>query len=178
LCRVINETIALPPTVYPSDKRRVTLMLLGSLAFVALGVGLLVWHGTVKAVIAGALAVPFFGAGAVIAGSRLVKGRPELIIDQAGVEHLQFGRIGWQEIAGVRIREVTVRTANQRFIELLLQDPAGYAARAPRLAKVGAFTNSRMGFGPVNISASTLPVGLEEVLAAMLRHHPQLAVHR
>ncbi|WP_228718578.1 STM3941 family protein [Kitasatospora acidiphila] len=175
---MINETGVLPPTVYPSDKRRVVLMLLGALAFVALGVGLLIWHGSVKAVIGGVLAVPFFGACAVLYGIRLVKGRPELIIDQAGVEHAQLGRIAWQEIAGLRIREMTVRSAKQRFIELLLHDPAGYLARAPRLVKMTASGNRGLGFGPANISANTLPVGSEEVIAAMLRHQPQLAVYR
>ncbi|MCC9306256.1 hypothetical protein LN042_03880 [Kitasatospora sp. RB6PN24] len=175
---MINETGLLPPTVYPSDKRRVALMLLGSVAFVVLGVVLLTWHGSVKAVIGGALAVPFFGLCAVLYTIRLTKGRPELVIDHAGLEHVQLGRIGWQEIAGVRIREVTVRGARQRFIELLLHDPAGYLARAPRMVKMTASGNRSLGFGPASISANTLPVGLEEVLAAMLRHQLRLTVHR
>ncbi|MFI9331076.1 STM3941 family protein [Kitasatospora sp. NPDC052868] len=171
-----DETAALPPTVYPSAKGRTLLMLLGAIAFVAVGAVLLLQQDGVKNVVVGAAAVLFFGLCAVLLLARLVQGRPELVLDSAGLEHVQLGRIGWAEIGAVRIRDIRVRNAHQRMIELLLHDPAGYLTRAPRLVRATASANRGLGYGPANISANTLPVGLEDVLAAMVRHHPRLVV--
>ncbi|MFF4653365.1 STM3941 family protein [Streptomyces sp. NPDC001380] len=169
---------ALPPTAYPSSLRRVLLLFLGSLAFCALGAVLLVRHDSVKAVLGGAAAVGFFGLCAAVSGSRLVRRRPELVLDEAGLDHVQLGRIAWEEVDGVRIREVEVRSASRRMIGLVLHDPAGYLARAPRIVRATASANLRLGFGPANISTVSLPAGPEEVVQAMVRHRPRLTVHR
>lgn len=150
----------------------------GSLVFVAAGILFLVDHSTLKMTLAGALGVPFFGLCSVIIGRRLLREQPELVLDDAGVEHATLGRFGWHEIAAVRIREQRVRNTSQRFIELVLYDPDAYLARAPQLVRRSASLNARLGFGPANMPANTLPVSLEAVLDAMRRHHPGLAVQR
>ncbi|MCQ9132264.1 hypothetical protein KMS84_15885 [Streptomyces sp. IBSBF 2807] len=151
-------------------------MLAGALVFVALGTGFLVVHSTVKMTVAGALAVPFFGACAVLIALRLIRDRPELVLDDAGVEHVSLGRFRWEEIALVRIREQRVRNASQTFIELVLHDPDAYLARAPRLVRNTASMNARLGFGPAGMAVNTLPVPPEAVLDAMRTHCPGLAV--
>ncbi|MFF7993962.1 STM3941 family protein [Kitasatospora xanthocidica] len=172
-----DQTAAVPPTVYRSSPLRMVLVLIGSVAFVVLGAVLLTGDdASVKAVVAGGLAVPFFGLCAAVCVSRLVRGRPELVLDPAGLEHVQLGRIAWSEIAAVRIRAVTVRGATQPMIELLLADPAGYLARAPRIVRATAAANRSMGFGPANISTTTLPVGPGAVIDAMRHQHPALVV--
>ncbi|MFE7855360.1 STM3941 family protein [Streptomyces sp. NPDC057403] len=174
---MITNGVPQSPTVYPLAKTRVWLMLAGSLVFVALGIVFLVAHSTVKMTVAGALAVPFFGLCAVLIVQRLFRGRPELVVDDAGVEHVRLGRFGWGEIAAVRIREQRVRNTSQRFIELVLHDPEAYLARAPRLVRSTASMNARLGFGPANMATNTLPVPPEEIVDAMRRHRPGLAVH-
>ncbi|MER6571631.1 STM3941 family protein, partial [Streptomyces sp. NPDC001093] len=125
---MIPNGVPLPPTVYPLAKGRVWAMLAGSVVFVAVGIVLLVAHSTVKMTVAGALAVLFFGFCAVLIIQRLLRDRPELVLDDAGVDHVRLGRFGWEEIAAVRIREQRVRNTSQRFIELVLHDPDAYLA--------------------------------------------------
>ncbi|MFF4537466.1 STM3941 family protein [Streptomyces aureus] len=165
------------PTVFPLAKGRTWAMLAGALAFVAVGIALLVAHSTLKMTAAGAVTVPFFGLCAVLLARRLLDDRPELALDDTGVEHVRLGRFGWDEIAAVRIREQQVRTTSQRFIELVLRDPDAYLTRAPRLVRSTAAMNARLGFGPATLATNTLPTSPEAVLAAMLHHRPGLPVH-
>jgi hypothetical protein len=173
---MIRHGDPLPPTVYPLAKGRVWAMLAGSLVFVALGIVFLVAHTTMKMTAAGVLAVPFFGFCSLSIVHRLFRDRPELVLDDAGVDHVRLGRLGWDEIAAVRIREQRVRNTSQWFIELVLHDPAAYLARAPKLVRSTASMNARLGFGPANMATNTLPVSPEAVLDAMRRHCPGLAV--
>lgn len=171
-----DQTAAVPPTVYRSSPLRMVLVLVGAVAFVALGADLATGDGSVKNRLVGGAGVLFFGLCALMCANRLVRGRPELVLDAAGLDHVQLGRIAWHEIAAVGIRVITVRGATQRVIELVLTDPARYLARAPRTVRTTAAANRRMGFGPANISTTTLPVGPEAVVTAMRRHHPALVV--
>nr|WP_243876636.1 STM3941 family protein [Streptomyces sp. 846.5] len=173
---MIENRVSLPPTVYSLAKGRTWAMLAGSLVFVALGVVFLVTHSTVKMTLAGAVAVPFFGLCSVIIARRLLRDQPELVLDDAGVEHATLGRFAWDEIAAVRIREQRVRNTSQRFIELVLHDPDAYLARAPMLVRRTASMNARLGFGPANMPTTTLRVPPEAVLEAIERHCPGLAV--
>ncbi|MEE1784217.1 hypothetical protein PUR71_15115 [Streptomyces sp. SP17BM10] len=169
---MINES--LPPTVYALSRRNVLLLLLASIGFTVGGAVLLWHHATLKGLVGGALAVPFFGFCSFVLLRRLVRNRPELVLDADGLEHVQLGRIGWAEIAGVRLRTMSVRGSSQQMIEVVLHDPDAYLARAPRLVRASAGPNRSLGYGPANIAANALPVPLEEVLAAMHRHHPRL----
>ncbi|MGW2716655.1 STM3941 family protein [Streptomyces sp. NPDC001492] len=173
---MISNSVPLPPTVYPLAKGRAWAMLAGSLVFVAVGIAFLAAHSTLKMTVAGALAVPFFGLCSVLILQRLLRDLPELVLDDAGVDHVRLGRFGWDEIAGVRIREQRVRNTSQSFIELVLHDPDAYLARAPKLVRSTASMNVRLGFGPATLATNTLPVPPEAVLDAMRRHRPGLAV--
>ncbi|MET8559969.1 hypothetical protein ABZV75_04905 [Streptomyces flaveolus] len=145
---MIGKGAPLSPTVYPLAKGRVWAMLAGSLVFVAVGIVLLVAHSTVKTTVAKALAVAFFGLCSVIFIQRLLRDRPELVLDDAGVD------------------------------QLVLHDPDAYLARAPKLVRRTASLNARLGFGPVNMATNTLPVPPEAVLDAMRRHCPGLPVQQ
>jgi hypothetical protein len=173
---VIRKGVPLPPTVYPLAKGRVWAMLAGSLVFVALGIAFLLAHSTAKMTLGGALAVPFFGLCAVVIARRLFTDRPELVLDDTGVDHVRLGRLDWDQIAAVRIREQRVRNTSQRFVELVLHDPGAYLARAPKLVRSTASMNARLGFGPAVMATNTLPAPPEAILDAMRRHRPGLAV--
>ena len=167
----MNEEIpAPPPTAYPFVPRKVLLLLLGSLGFVALGTAFML-SGSVVVALIGILSVSFFGLTAVMYAGKLLRRRPELVLDAVGLEHAQLGRIAWEEIAVVRVRPVG---AGQSILELVLHDPAAYLARAPRTVRITAPLNRGMGFSPTNIAANSLPVDLSQLVTAMVRHHPQL----
>ncbi|MFJ3310025.1 STM3941 family protein [Streptomyces sp. NPDC086549] len=165
-------------TTYPTSIRRTLLVALGSAVFVALGTWMLIDHSTPKATVGGAAAVLFFGLCGCVALARIVRRRPELVLTGDGLTHVMLGPIAWTEIAAVGIREVNVRSSSQRMIELILHDPGAYLARAPRFARISGKANLRLGYSPANISATTLPVSLDEVLEAMRRHHPQLTIRK
>ncbi|MEU6587751.1 STM3941 family protein [Streptomyces sp. NPDC046881] len=160
----------------PTFGRRPRVAVRSASSFVALGLVFLVAHSSVKMTVAGALAVPFFGSCAVMITQRLIRDRPELLLNDAGVDHVTLGRFGWAEIAAVRMREQRVRNTSQRFIELVLHDPDAYLARAPKLVRGTASMNARLGYGPATMPTNTLSVPPEAVLEAMRRHRPGLAV--
>jgi hypothetical protein len=175
---VTTEPISTPETTFRSSKGRTSLVALGATVFVVLGAWMVIDHTTVKATVVGAVTVLFFGLCDCLAIGRLLRRRPELVLTGEGVTHVMLGSIGWTEIAEVGIREIKVRSSTQRVIELVLHDPVAYLARAPRMARIAGKANLRMGFSPTNISATTLPVDAETVVAAMRRHHPELTVRR
>jgi hypothetical protein len=166
----------MPPTVYQASLRRTVLLALASLAFVAGSVWLLASHRSIKAEIAGAAGVLFFGLAAVVVIYRLVRRRPELVITDGGFAHRTWGRVAWSQVRAVGIREVRVRNATQPMIEVVLHDAEAHVAGAPVATRTLMRANQRAGFAPINISAVTLPVPLTEVLAEMRRHHPPLVV--
>ncbi|MCF3171762.1 hypothetical protein IPZ61_00155 [Streptomyces sioyaensis] len=170
-----------PPTTYFPSMRRTLLVALGSIALVVGSALLLVEHASLghsafKGVVAGVFGVLFFGFCACVSVGRLLRRRPELVLSSGGLTHGVLGSIAWIEIAEVGIREIKVRSHSERVIELVLHDPAAYLARAPRTARIAGAVALRMGYSPANISVGTLPVGLDEVLAAMRRHHPELTI--
>ncbi|MER6128622.1 STM3941 family protein [Streptomyces sp. NPDC001795] len=173
-----TDPVNAPGTTYPSSIRRTSLVALGSIVFVALGAWLLINHASLKGTLAGAAAVLFFGLCACLAIGRVVRRRPELVLTSEGLTHVMLGSIGWTEIAAIGIREIKVRSSSQRVLELVLHDPAAYLARAPRMARIAGKANLRMGYSPANISATTLPVDLNEVMATMRRYHPGLTIRR
>jgi hypothetical protein len=111
-----------------------------------------------------------------VAIGRLLRRRPELVLTNEGLTHVRLGSIGWNEIAEVRIREIRIRSSSQLMIELVLHDTGAYLARAPRLTRIAGKANMGMGYGPATISATTLPVSLDQVVAAVRRYHPQLTI--
>jgi len=173
----LDENLAAaPPTTFDSSIQRTVLTLLGSVVFIAAGIWMLMVHSSVKTTIVGAVAVLFFGACAILFAARLIRRKPELVISSEGFAHLTYGTIAWSQVDHVAIRQIKVRTTSQRMIAVVLHDPAGYLAAAPRLARISGSANMQMGYSPVNISAVTLPVSLDVVLETMRRHNPQLAV--
>ncbi|MFJ3233874.1 STM3941 family protein [Streptomyces sp. NPDC086787] len=152
------------------------LVTLGSAAFVAMGCWMLLAGDSVKATLVGAAAVLFFGLCGSISLGRLMRRGPELVLTDDGLTHVMLGPIAWTDLAGVGIREIHVRSTSQQVIELVFHDPAAYLAQAPRMARVAGRANLRLGCSPANIAATTLPVSLGEVLAAMRHHHPELTV--
>jgi hypothetical protein len=162
------------PTVYQISYRRLLLLLVGSVALVAACVWALATSQGLRGEVAGVVGVPFFGLCTAAIGYRLVRCRPELVVDDQGIAHRTWGRVGWSEVQSVGVREVRVRTVTQRFIEVVLWDIEAHVRRAPLATRLLMRANLESGYSQFSISARVLGVPLTDVLAAMKRHHPDL----
>jgi hypothetical protein len=160
----------MPPTVFQPSPRRTALIVLGAVAFVAVGVWLLLTGESVKALVGGGLAVAFFGYCAVLGTVRLVRREPELVVSDDGLSHVVHGEVSWDDVDHVALSGLRVSGATQYFVEVVLRDPDAYRPRRRML------TGSVAGLSPYAISVVGLSESLEDVLAAMVRHHPGLAV--
>ncbi|GHJ48833.1 hypothetical protein Cs7R123_61750 [Catellatospora sp. TT07R-123] len=174
------------PTVIPFSKTRWLAILLGSLAFVAVGAVMVYQHGTVKEIVAGALSVLFFGFCALVAAQRLLKGEPELTITYDGFQVAGALPVRWSEVRSVGIRTIETRGGRRELIEVVLHDPDAYiagtsgsvavATRMGGAASLAARANRAIGFSPLNIA----PLGRKhphaQILTAMRAHHPALEI--
>ncbi|MER6123181.1 STM3941 family protein [Streptomyces sp. NPDC001795] len=163
-------------TVYQSSGRTTWLVAFGSVALVVGGVWMLIAHDSFIGILIGAFAVLFSGLCACVAIGRVLRPRPELVLTREGLTHARLGSISWSEIAEVRVREIETSYTSQMVIELVLHDQSAYLARAPRLTRIFGWVNLLFGYSPTTISATTLPVDLDEVVRAMRHHHPKLKI--
>lgn len=162
------------PTIFRVSPLRWTGVLLGALAFVAIGVFMLADPQT-ENVVFGWLAIAFFGFCAVVAATRLFKRGPEVTLDDNGLVVRDGPRITWSEVDSVGVRAMGT-TRSTEVVEVVLRDPQAYLARLTGAAAMAAKANAALGFSPVNIPylGGSKPPGA--VIAAMRRHHPSLAV--
>jgi hypothetical protein len=163
------------PTIIRVSPLRWTAILLGSLAFVAGGI-LMITDATSKNVVAGWLAILFFGFCAAFAAIRLIKREPELTIDDQGLVPRNGTRVSWSEVDSAGMRVIGTHGRSTEMIEVVLRDPQAYVARLTGAAAMAAKANLALDYSPLNIPylGRSNPHGA--VLAAMRRHHPSLAV--
>lgn len=102
------------PLVFRAARRKLLVLLLGSLAFVASGVFILVTGRGVGPTLTGLAGIAFFGMCAVVAIVQLFDARPRLVIDERGVldRTLKVGIITWADILDAE----PMRVSNQPFI--------------------------------------------------------------
>jgi hypothetical protein len=159
----------------PLSKGKIAFLLMGSIAFVAIGVWMwmiadvpdraLPWFARSPWIVKGVAAVTmcFFGACCVFAAYKMLDGKPGLVIDGQGIidnsSGVAAGRIAWNDITGFRVTEVT----GQRFLTIDVLDPDKYLAQCTSLARMMNVASAKMTGSPVNISASTLKVSLDEL---------------
>jgi hypothetical protein len=122
------------------------------------------------------LAVAFFTLAAAYLAVALVLRWPALVIDREGITDSSNlaagGRIAWSEIRGVRIAEIR----SQRTLAVDLFYPDAVPARVPAARRALLHANLGLTGAPVNIPESTLPFGLEQVIAEMTMRNPGLPV--
>jgi hypothetical protein len=157
--------------VVPLSKRKVALIFLGSLAFVALSIWM--WSNAndfqprypplfVKA--AALFAGAFFALCAIYSCVKFFDQRPGLIVDGDGIidnsSGVAAGRIGWDEIVGLQVYQIS----RQRFLTILVSDPKKYADRGPFFTRMANAVNTRMTGSPINISSSTLGLNFDDLV--------------
>ena len=154
--------------IYPS-KLKMLALALGSTLFVAFGIyGVIApteaarkfsWIG----VIAGYIAIPFFGLCLVYGIYRFLKPSPVIIINQAGLfdnaSLIGAGFLKWSEIAEV----FQYLFMNQHFLAIIPVDVREAVARLPWFKRVLIRMNKGLGVAPFNIPQQTIPIPLEEL---------------
>jgi hypothetical protein len=157
--------------VVPLSKRKVALIFLGSLAFVAVSIWM--WSNAddfqprypplfVKG--AALFAGVFFAFCAIYSCVKLFDQRPGLVVDGEGIidnsSGVAAGRIGWDEIVGLQVFQIS----RQRFLTVLVSDPKKYASRGPFFTRMANAASMRMTGSPINISASTLSLNFDDLV--------------
>jgi hypothetical protein len=162
------------PINIATSRRKVVLMIVGSLAFVAGGIVLLGPAGersfvdpAVVRIVSIAMIV-FFGAALVVAVRKIFDRTPGFVIDEDGIIDnagaVPAGRVRWEEISAIDV----VSIAAQRFIAVRVHDPARLLAQGSPLHQRISRANQEQWRTPVLISANTLGIDLD-TLAAMLQ---------
>jgi hypothetical protein len=151
-------------------RSKLALYALGSAAFVALGLFLVVvvgrderYGGHYIAMAAGILAIAFFGLCLAAPIVKWFDRRDILVIDEHGIRDLRLGRstILWEDIRS--ISEFAV--SRQRFFALDVDDPARYVDRPLRRFMLPL--NRAAGFSALNISAHGLDMSAAELRRAL-----------
>lgn len=158
---------AMAPLVFRAARRKLLVLLLGSLAFVASGVFILVTGRGVGPTLTGLAGIAFFGMCAVVAIVQLFDARPRLVIDERGVldRTLKVGIIAWADILDAE----AMRVSNQPFIARKLRDPAKHVERLGPMHQRFTTSNRALGYGPLNINLSAIETGVETLAALIVR---------
>jgi len=157
----------------PLNKKRMTLMLLGSLAFVAMGCWFIVRPPAIEnAILAnpvvirvtGFLSVLFFGLCAVTLVRKLPDSRPGLIINDQGITDnssgVSAGLVLWEDVLEIKMTAVY----KNKFIMIMVRNPEEYINRQTNLIKRKAMVLNHSSYGsPISISANGLNTNFEEL---------------
>ncbi|PZD92957.1 hypothetical protein DNH61_25485 [Paenibacillus sambharensis] len=150
---------------YPST-RKLLMLLLGSLVFVAMGlllmmVGLSEEDGSLGMTLVGIVTLAFFGACLLYFVYRLFNRKPSLIINDEWIEdnssYTAGGRIKWEDIREIALYEMM----GQRFLGIKLHDEDAYLQRQSGFKKWLMKVNSGMVQAPVNIPQNGIKMKLE-----------------
>ena len=160
------------------SKTKMTVMAVGCLVFVALGIGLLLsddpmpflpkgFDSALASNVVGGVAVAFFGLCAMFIGRKLLDHRPGLVIDHSGIVDnsggLSTGAIPWLDILG--FYEYSIQ--GQTMVAVKLRDPEKYIARGNPIAQAVRRANYKLCGSPVTLSAKGLKIQHEALLQAL-----------
>ena len=149
------------PIVFRAARRKLQLLLLVSLAFVALGLWSVrdhKWMGLAPAI--------FFGGCALAFIRELLDTRPRIIIDDAGVfdRTLKAGIVSWDDILDAE----SFSKSGQPFIALRVRSDAKYTDRLSLRYRRLVQLQHAVGFATLNLNLSTLrsnPYALAEFIS-------------
>ena len=165
--------------VIPLKKHSVLVMALGAFAFVIVAAWLWSAADTQRKVdpllvkVVSLLGVGFFAVCGIYLVRKLFDTRPGLVLDREGiVDHSSgaaVGRIPWDDITNVKVSSI----AGQAFVTIEVVEPGKYIARGGALTRKLHAANLRLTGSPINISASLLPVTLDELVQAIALRRAQ-----
>lgn len=161
----------------PLSKNKLTLMLIGSLVFVATGLWSVIKPPTISNSIignstlvltVGIAAILFFGLCVVFIAKKLSDKTPGLIINNQGITDnsnaVPIGLIPWDDINGISMTNV----ANQKFLMLIVKNPDEYINRQRGFIKKKAMQMNFNSYGsPISISANELKCNFDELFKTL-----------
>lgn len=158
----------------PLSKSKLSLMLAGSIAFVALGAWFVtkpkeismqgIHANPVLIFTVGVASILFFGLCATFIAKKIIDNRPGLVINGDGIIDnsggTSVGLILWKDIT--EIKEITV--ANQNFITIIVNNPEEYINNQNSFIKRKAMEiNFKSYQSPISISANGLKCNFNEL---------------
>ena len=160
------------------SKRKLTLSLIGSLAFMAIGLWFCLrpddWLGNpflhtpgwIRAF--GLLALLFFGILAFFVLKKMRDPNPGLVVTAEGLVDNAGGLVGglipWADVAGIRELELM----GQKMVMVMLHNPETYISRQTNPFKRQLMNTNFKSYGsPINISANALDYSYSELLALL-----------
>lgn len=154
--------------VVANARGRYAAMLLGALAFVAMGALMVLRQPGLESYLIGGASIVFFGGGAVLFVFQLIDRRPRLILDDEGLydRTLGVGVIPWRDIADAQL--VSVR--GHAFVCLHLRNPEHWIGRLSAGQRRLAALNQRMGFALLNVNLSGAAVDPQAVLQRIRKY--------
>ena len=170
--------------VIPLSKTKISLLLLGSVAFVLLGLWLLLFTPEIKhpffgnktvLFIAALLAIVFFGTTTVINIRKLIQRTPGLIIGRDGIydnsSAVTAGLIKWEDLQDIGVLEIQ----KQKLIMLYVQNPQEYIKSQKNAIKRKIMQiNHKTYSTPISISTNGLQCKFDE-LYELLKQYLDLA---
>ena len=162
------------------SRGKLLLLAAGAAGFVAIGI-FMVASAKAEDHIPGIAGIVFFGLCLFVAAWRLVRRTPAIIIHYSGILYAASGRsagfLRWEEISGVYIASMNVgRLKNHRFLAIVVKDLDAFLTRLSRLQTKLVKMNISLIGAPVGISASTLPISLEELIQKIQQKCPGIPV--
>jgi len=170
------------------SKLKMIIMLFGCLMFIIAGVSFVISPGKFVSIIAGSntmiflvgcLSIVFFGFVGFWIFKRVIDSTPGLIISGDGITDnssgVSAGFIPWSDITA--IKETVV--ANQRFINLVVQNPQDYIDRQKSAFKRKVMQKNYDIFGTaIGISANSLKISYSELKGILERRVADLNTSR
>ena len=165
----------MPALVIHTPKKRLVLMLLVSVALVAICIWMLTLPAGaigVKGTLAAYVGILLFGLVGFFFLSRLLSPKPAVVIDGSGLldnaSAVNAGLIPWAEIKDVRVSSFR----NQRFLAIYVNDPEKYLSRANPIKRAVMRANQSMVGTAITIPLSALSVSSEELLSILGKYLP------
>lgn len=168
-------------TIIGVGKTKMVAVLLGSTAFVAMGIRMftlddaaiqsrrslgdpLFVHGL------GLVAILFFGSFALYALKKLFDKKPALIFNSSGLvdnaSSVSAGFIPWSEVSGAEI----IVIGKQKLLVIEVADPRQYIARGNSLQRKLNRANYNLVGSPISITANTLAINFSELISLFNRY--------
>jgi hypothetical protein len=161
----------------PLSKSKMVLMLIGALAFVAVGFWFVIspptiensyWGSPTKIAIVGYASIIFFGLCVFVLIKKLPDNKPGLIIDETGLidnsSGVSAGQILWSDVADISVIEIH----RQKLIMLQVTNPQDYIDKQTSVFKRKMMQmNYKMYGTPLSITSNGLKISFDELLSTL-----------
>lgn len=164
------------------NKKKVVQLILGAIAFMLIGIWFLSmdpefidsqrrFNNPIFIYGLGVVSILFFGLCSFFGIKKLLTNSPGLIISAEGIldnsSGISMGLIPWTDVTGIGVYEVQ----KQKFISIRVADPEKYANNGNAIQRMANRANIKMCGTPINISAGTLNIDHDNLLAVINKYY-------